>query len=144
MKLTKMVIKAAVLLSLAACHSTPIPIYSFTTLNFPGASSTSASGINHAGQIVGSYFVPASGLPHGFLLSGGIYTAIDFPGAFHTFANGINDAGQIVGRYFPGTATTFHGFLFSGGIYTPIDFPGATGATSASGINDAGQTVGSY
>jgi probable HAF family extracellular repeat protein len=60
----------------------------------PGASSTFASGINDAGQIVGS-FSNSTGT-HGFLDIGGSFIQIDVPGASRTVASGINDAGQIV------------------------------------------------
>jgi hypothetical protein len=44
------------------------PIYSFTTIDVPGANGiTAASGINNSGQIVG-YFQDATG-EHGFLAS---------------------------------------------------------------------------
>jgi hypothetical protein len=76
---------------------------------------TSASGINNAGQIVGSY-TNASG-SHSFLLSGGIYTTLDDPlagkgtsSALGTFAQGINNAGQIIGLY-RDSGFNDHGFL---------------------------------
>ena len=45
-----------------------VPSYSFTSIDFPGATSTSATGINVHGHIVGSY-VDASGKTHAFLLT---------------------------------------------------------------------------
>jgi len=73
---------------------------------------TGASGINAAGQIVGSY-MDASGF-HAFLYSGGSYTTFDDPLAtgHHTEATGINDAGQIVGNYFTADGAA-HGFLLT-------------------------------
>ena len=41
---------------------------SFTPLDFPGASSTAAQGINSQGDIVGTY--SAGGITHGFLANG--------------------------------------------------------------------------
>jgi hypothetical protein len=118
--------------------------YSYIAIDVPGADSTGVSGINDAGEIVGSY-TDSSG-NHGFLRSGGSYLPINvpFPGAYVTSVYGINDAGQIVGSYFDGFA---HGFLRSGGSYLPIDpgpFPGAFNNTAAFGINDAGQIMGTY
>src|SRR5215471_11313401 len=69
----------------------------FTTIDFPGAMSTEASGINPRGDIVGLYTL--AGVTHGFLLSGDSFTTIDPPGAVLTFAFGINPRGDIVGRY---------------------------------------------
>jgi uncharacterized membrane protein len=70
-----------------------------------------ASGINDAGDIVGTYSGDSDGTPHGFLLRHGVYTTIDDPeGAQGTDANGINDAGDIVGD-FSDAGGTWHGFL---------------------------------
>src|SRR5579872_1412976 len=69
------------------------------------ARSTSAQGINPAGNIVG-FYVDAIGMSHGYLLSPGQFTTIDVPGslagvsgALPTVARGINPAGDIVGNY---------------------------------------------
>ena len=70
----------------------------FTTIDVPGGFLPQATGINNAGQIVGSYYDPP-GTRHGCLYSGGSLTSINAPGATSTSAWGINDAGQIVGRY---------------------------------------------
>jgi uncharacterized membrane protein len=145
------------------------PTYAFATLDVPGSSyvSTSPTGINASGQIVGGYRDAAGW--HGFLLDQGSYTTLDVPGAIRTFATGINASGQIVGSYDDAAGT--HGFLLDQGSYTTLDFvpsginnlgqivggnllydqgcyitldvPGSRG-TSASGINDSGQIVGGY
>jgi len=70
----------------------------FTPLDFPGAVSTEAYGINDSVQIVGNYF-DGAGILHGFLKDGTNFISIDYPGAFSTQAFGINDSGQIVGFY---------------------------------------------
>ena len=116
--------------------------YTFTSIDFPGASCcTVAAGINDGGQIVGNYF-GATG-SHGFLDSGGRFTSISVPGVLSTFffLSGINNGGQIVGSY--DDATGRHGFLDSGGRFTSINVPGATN-TSPTGINNGGQIVGTY
>src|SRR5215471_3735852 len=92
-------------------------IYSFTTIDVPGALSTSVFGINDSGQIVGDFWDGLNG--HGFLLdTSGSITTIDVPGAWATRASGINDNGQIVGTFYDATGT--HGFLLdtSGSITT--------------------------
>src|ERR1700686_3928308 len=103
-----------------------------------------ATGINDAGQIVGS------DNSDGFFYSGGNYTALQYPepgGVVWTGAEGINDAGQIVGSY---RTNVVHGFLYSSGSYITLDDPLATtiatgfDGTMARGINDAGQIVGNY
>jgi Domain of unknown function (DUF4062) len=77
----------------------------------PGATSTFASGINPAEEIVGLY-IDANGVQRGFLLSQGSFTTIDFPGAIATFPDHINPAGEIVGGYADAN-DVIHGFLLS-------------------------------
>jgi len=116
--------------------------YVFTAIDFPGAPTTLALGINDAGLIVGIYF-DTSGIEHGFLKSGSSLTPIDVPGSTFTQVDGINDVGQIVGGF--GDSTGFrHGFLKSGSSFTQLDVPGATVFTEAIGINDAGLIVGAF
>ena len=70
----------------------------FTTIDFPGASFTSAQGINPRGEIVGNYSI--AGVLHGYRLSrGGEFRSIDFPDASSSFAREINPRGDIVGAY---------------------------------------------
>jgi probable HAF family extracellular repeat protein len=128
-------------------------VYSFTTISYPGALVTRASGINDSGQIVGS-FDDAAGITHGFLYSRGSFTEIDDPSASCPFVrpcgtspSGINSSGEIVGGFEQAQGPygqSGHGFLFSDGSYTTIDFPGAGEGTTASGINDRGQLVGDF
>jgi uncharacterized membrane protein len=70
---------------------------------FPGL--VSLSGINNAGDIVGTVGV------NSFLYTRGTFSLIDVPfaSASFTLANGINDLGQIVGTYFADGRE--HGFL---------------------------------
>lgn len=108
---------------------------SYTTIYVPGAQdSTYASGINDAGQAVGSYIV--NGSEFGFLLSGGVYTTIDVPGSQDTDAYGINDAGQIIGTYYG--VNGFEGFTYLDGVYTTLH------SGFALGINNFGQIVEQY
>ena len=113
----------------------------FITIGVPGATFTGVSGINDAGQIVGSYGT-GDGEPLAFVDNGGVFTTISAPGATILSANGINDAGQIVGNQRVGDM--FQGFVDSGGTFTTISVPGATGTSAANGINDAGEIVGTY
>ncbi|HLJ96691.1 MAG TPA: PEP-CTERM sorting domain-containing protein [Gemmataceae bacterium] len=108
--------------------------------NYPQIS-TSATGINESGVVVGTFVYPTSTKPPVsgagvFLLSAGVYKDVSEPGGI-SGAGGINNAGQIVG-YAGG-----HGFLLSGGIYTDFAVPGSI-LTSASGLNNTGQIVGTY
>jgi uncharacterized membrane protein len=111
----------------------------YTTIDFPGATSTVAEGIDSAGDVVG-YFVDSGGVfLHGFLLSNGVYTQLDAPGTTNgTIAYGINDVGQVVG-----TA--------AGSAFFVYDIPTQSWATytypnnnyqTATGINNSGLIVG--
>jgi hypothetical protein len=118
------------------------PVYSFVTINFPGAVDTFAQAVNNAGQTVGS-FNDAVNVSHGFVRdSAGTFASFDFPGARSTFAADINAAGQVVGTY-TDSANATHSYLRSSGAYSTLTYPGAF-ATAATGIDTAGQVVGYY
>jgi hypothetical protein len=117
----------------------------FTSIDFPGATSTQAWGINLNGDIVG-FYVSADKATHAFLKSRGQFSSIDFPGASFTEANGISPRGDIIGDY-AATLTgsgPHHGFVLSReGIFTTIDYPGST-SSFAWGMNSRGDVLGSY
>ena len=117
----------------------------FTSFDFPGATSTSASGINANRAVVG-WYVDSAGKTHGFLIKDGNFTSIDYPGAVYTQAWGINSQGDIVGcRVDDATRIAnsigCHGFLLHQGAFKSVDYPGKYGAIPTR-INDAGQIVG--
>ncbi len=109
----------------------------YTTVDFPGASSTLAWSINKSGDIVGSYTIAS--VTHAFKLSGGRFTTIDYPGATSTDARGINNRGDISGIYNAGGMS--HGFLLTGDKFTAIDYPNAT-STQGWGVNSSADVVG--
>jgi hypothetical protein len=113
----------------------------FTSFDPPGSISSTASTVNPAGAVVGSY-TDNAGNGHGYLLDHGTFTTIDFPGAIFTFAGGGNAEGDIVGEYVD-TAGVAHSFLLSKGVFTSFDPPGAI-ASDAAGINPGGVIVGIY
>jgi uncharacterized membrane protein len=120
----------------------------FKTLNFPGALSTAALGINDSSQIVGVFCTKkdacsstVSSGDHCFSLVNGTYTQIDYPGAIATACNAVNSKGDIVGIY--SSATQFKGFLYSNGVFTTID-PAPSLYSGAQGINDLEEIVGSF
>jgi probable HAF family extracellular repeat protein len=130
---------------LAAPTSTPPAANAtYTTIDFPGAAGTMATGINrygtlgHSADIVGIYADTTGS--HGFLLSRGHYTALDVAGGVNTKAWGINDLGQVVGT-FEDNAAHLHNFVFQAGAYTLVnDHRCHTGVIY--GMNDAGQPAG--
>jgi hypothetical protein len=118
-----------------------------STLVMPGASFTSANGINNAGLIVGQY-VDANGL-HGFVGKSGNFDPIDVPfdGVIGTVASGINSGGLIAGHFFDNTGE--HGFVEDGQSFSAIDEPFVDAPfagvldTFAAGINDSVKSSGS-
>ena len=86
-----------------------------TILTAPGASSTSALGINDSDEVVGVY-TDGAGALHGFTWtrSGGFRTVDDRlaneANGSGTTINGLNDKGQLVGFYVDATGNT-DGFL---------------------------------
>jgi len=130
--------------------------YTFTSLDVPGALSTTAKGINNVGQIVGTYGhsdgVLTWDIP--YVLSGGSFVPISERFLTAPFASGsssandINDAGQIVGHFGDGNyllpladtsvpnsvdLLSTYGILF----HTPYSGLGQ----QANGINNNGQVV---
>ena len=142
---------SALILLLGLATPTLADNYTYTTIDFPGATESAAASINNLGQIVGGYQL-GDRSRHGFLLSGGVFSTVDDPNATSgSEALGINQSGQIVGAYdlsslegqhvFEGV----HGFLYSAGTFSDIDFPAAgVTNTTAKGINDSGAIVGVY
>jgi probable HAF family extracellular repeat protein len=123
--------------------------FTYTQLDYPGARSTSASGVNLRGDIVGFYTDQAN-KTHGFLFSRGNFTTIDYPGAVATQALGINPQGDIVGAQGSNlnigqAGGDIHGFLLRAGasMPEPINYPGHLN-TIAQRINASGQIFGCY
>jgi uncharacterized membrane protein len=80
----------------------------WTTLNYPGASETTAYGISGS-NIVG-YYEYEDGSRHGFLYDGTTWRTLDYPGAFNTYAYGIS-GNRIVGCFSDSSGQ--HGFLLT-------------------------------
>ena len=107
--------------------------------------STSLTGINDKGQIVGTYTAPSDGqfgIGKSFVDTGGVFTDFSVPGVFATHPTSINNAGQIAG-YTEGIYGGEQGFVDTGGIIETVSVPNAA-QTTVTGINDAGQIVGTY
>jgi len=137
-KILSGLILSALFLGTAAAQDQPV----FSTVDYPGAVFTTATGINPGGDIVGTY-KDTLGHQHGYLFSGGNFTSIDYPGAIATLANGISPGGDIVGSYnnAPGGPANLHGYLLSQGTFTEVQFPGYLG-TIAQRITPNGDIYG--
>jgi probable HAF family extracellular repeat protein len=112
----------------------------------PGGTTSSASDINDAGDIVGSSET-MSGQTHGFILIGSVKTDLGtLPGGNASSANGLNNLRQVVGSA-KNSAGVFHGFMWQSGVmrdlgaYPPEDNIGSKSFANA--INDAGLIAGS-
>ena len=122
----------------------------YQPIDHPNAKSTSASGINARGDVVGS-FTDQANITHGFLLRGEDFVTIDYPGATATQARGINFQGDIVGTHqganlnTPGSGGDIHGFLLRAraSLPEPIDYLGHMN-TIAQRITATGQILGCY
>jgi uncharacterized membrane protein len=126
-------------------QQTPTPTaqaYDFQTINFPGAASTQAYGLNNCGDVVG-FYVDVHGTQHGFAYSKKDgYRTIDIPGAAEVYLFGINDAQTIVGGWRDNSGI-LRGFVLINNKTTPVNFPGAVD-TLPLGINAQGDIVGGY
>lgn len=115
--------------------------FTFTSLDFPAGTLTTARGINNQGEIVGAYRITPP--RHALLIRAGNYIPLaptTILGTNYSEAFKSNDRGDVVGEII-GDDGFFHGFLFSDGVVTTLDFPGAT-QTQVLGINESGTVVG--
>jgi len=82
----------------------------FRDLAFPGASATTAFGVNDRDEVVGFYTVGSGGtaLTHGFVWTpqGGFVSIDDPNGVGATTVNGVNNTGDLVGFYTDGAGNT--------------------------------------
>lgn len=122
------------------------------TATIPGAVSVMATGINHNGDIVGT-FTDANGTMHGFLLRANTVSVFDSTSVANVTSTaflGINDFDQIVGTVTVGTGNTaqMHGFLLSNPLHhaqwQSIDDPNGIGTTTINGLNDNADLIGFY
>lgn len=116
--------------------------YTTATFGYPGATSTTPSGIDDRGVIVGTYTNPDSS-QHGFRYNPrtGTFTTLDYPtDSSGTIVADINASGHVAGYYFPVSGGVAN-FIKSRSQYQTYDIAGQYG-TYSQGINNADDTVG--
>lgn len=121
--------------------------YGAIDLGTLGGATTTVSGINDLGEVVGSS-VTASGATHAFVTGpNGIgMTDLGTFGGTNSYGNGINNSGQVVGSAQLTGSTSSHAFLSNApGQMTDLGTLQNSNATASSGataINSSGQVVG--
>ena len=134
----------------------------YTTIDAPfsEAMHTTLSGINNAGQIIGTYLHHRPRSPDindydgevAFVYDNGSFTKLDFPGAqipfccgAQTFPMDINNLGQIVGSTYSNEGK-LQFFLFDDGTYFRITgLPeNVVDAAGSWGLNDKSHIAGTY
>jgi uncharacterized protein (TIGR03437 family) len=145
MKQLQVLLGATALLLLPRVAAPATPAYSFTLFDVPGATSTSITGINDAGDIVGAYSTPTGN--HGFFraVGGTSVVSFDAPDGGQIGAPLINSQRQIafvsVTALEPGdTSTNVYLRSADGAQYTRLT--GFADPCFLFGLNDLGQVIG--
>ncbi len=139
-----LMVALALALALPGAQAAPaVAHWTVTDLGTLGGTFSAGSGINNAGQVVGTSFTPGDDSEHAFLFSNGTMTDLGtLPGGSYSHGISVNAAGQVTG--YAGTAggTANRAFLYSNGTMTDL---GALGGSLSAGygINAAGQVTGS-
>lgn len=105
-------------------------------INYPGAQSTYAIGINDSGTIVGFYTNPDE---HGFIYHNGQWATLDYPNTTGTELYGISNSGVIIGL--DHSLEQGRAFLYENGTFKVIDVPDSY-YTHALGISPGGIITG--
>ena len=86
------------------------------SVDFPGATATTLTGINKYGTIVGNW-TDGNGHSHAFRLKNGTFTQLKTSGASDIYAESISDTGAIVGWYANSSAAVYiNGFVWQTGV----------------------------
>lgn len=104
----------------------------FDTIDVPGATDSTAGGINNRGVIVGS-----AGAAGAFVAIDDLIVRLQGPDLEPLVANAINDRGHVAGY----NQNTLQGFFLANGVLSPIEVPGSRD-TIPLGINNRGHIVG--
>jgi RHS repeat-associated protein len=129
-------------------------VYNFSTIDFPGATSTFLQGLSNSGQLVGIQR-DSNGLRHSVQIGIGSSLSFDPPGfAFASFpgissASAINDSDEVVGVVQNSDGSGHQAFLKQGDRFSFFNHPLAgsgepSRGTEFNGLNNANVKVGTY
>jgi len=134
---TVLAIEIAIVLATAVGLAQTTASCTYSTFQYPGASSTAATGINDYKTVVG--YASLNGKQIGFIRwANGGFTKVDL-GSIRTELFGRNNKGVSVGVY--ADANGGHAFLLTSSGYQKVDYPGAF-ATQLFAINNYNSSVG--
>jgi probable HAF family extracellular repeat protein len=106
-----------------------------TDLGTLGGPTSTPSGINNRGQVIGTSDVDSNGTLHPFLWERGkLIDVLDGHSAKYAYAFGLNDSADVVGQ------VDSRPFLWQHGTFIDLGTPGRGG--SANAINDRGHVAG--
>jgi len=108
----------------------------YDTIDWPGATTTSLTGINNRGHMVG-FYLDAQSRFHGIVVDGTQRTEVQVPGIAQPELCGLTDDGTMAGN---GDKA---GFVLKNGVVQMIEVPGAT-LTELVGIRNDGTVYGRY
>ncbi len=117
--------------------------YTYTTVDYPGASIARLVGFNDHFEAVGHFQMPGAPRHAMRLVDGKPVPLVDADGVLQSTmsaADQINNRGDITGWY---QTDTRHGFVLRNGVLTTVDYPGATW-TMVCGITDTGLVFGYF
>src|SRR5262245_54022002 len=105
--------------------------YTYTDINVPGPTSTTAVGINDSGEVSGSYQL--IGVYNGFTELNGNYTTVNYPSFQVSDTHGakLNNDGDVVG-WFPYSGYQY-GYINNNGSWTGFSL-GVSSYTIAQGV----------
>jgi probable HAF family extracellular repeat protein len=112
----------------------------FTDLGMLGQS-PSATSINDAGQVVGTFTTGSPAMPHSFLWQNGVWQDLGTMGGAASRAIGINRYGQVVGQLLTSGTYAPRAFMWQSGVVQDLT-QAASNFTFAHRISDAGWIIG--
>src|ERR1700712_4524429 len=127
---------------LASANKVKVPTkYKLTDLGTLGGTDSVATGINDAGQVVGTSLT-ASNVHHATIWNGTTARDLGTLGGTESFANAVNKVGEVVGSSFT-AAGVEHAFIWNGTSITDLGTLGSLSGnfSEASRINKSGQVV---